>query len=151
MQKGGYNQADNDEIFGNINGQLSITNDLKVTGILGGTITNNGNFFKRQVNYLPSGVYGDDRTVFDNNSKSLLLNTQLYAEYNKDIGQHSFKVLLGASNENYNSSGFQLQKTLTDPFLGTPTTGTLVDPINSYNSIGVDQSSINSLFGRLNY
>jgi TonB-linked SusC/RagA family outer membrane protein len=152
LQKGGYNQADNDEIFGNINGQLSITNDLKVTGIFGGTITNNGNFFKRtQVNYVPSGVYGDDRTVFDNNSKSLLLNTQLYAEYNKSIRQHSFKVLLGASNENYNSSGFQLQKTLTDPFLGTPTTGTLVDPINSYNSIGVDQSSINSLFGRLNY
>ena len=152
LEKGGYNQADNDEVFGNINGQFRITNDLKLTGIFGGTITNNDNFFRRtQVNYLPSGVYGDDRTVFDNNNKSLLLNTQLFAEYNKNIGEHSFKVLLGASNENYNSRGFQLQKTLTDPYLGTPTTGTLVDPINSYNSIGVDQSSINSLFGRVNY
>ena len=103
------------------------------------------------MNYLPSGVYGNDRTVFDNNYKSLLLNTQVFAEYNKNIGEHSFKVLLGASNENYSSRGFQLQKTLTDPYLGTPTTGTLVDPVNSYNSIGVDQSSINSLFGRINY
>jgi len=152
LEKGGYNQADNDEVFGNVNGQLSIAKGLKLTGIFGGTITNNGNFFRRtQVNYLPSGIYGDDRTVFNNNYKSLLLNTQLYAEYDKNIAEHFFKILLGASNESYNSSGFQLQETLTDPYLGTPTTGTLLDPNNSYNSIGVDQSSINSLFGRLNY
>lgn len=152
LEKGGYDQADNDEIFGNLNGQLSIAKGLKLTGIFGGTIMNNGNFFRRtQVNYVPSGVYGNDRTVFDNNYKSLLLNTQVYADYTKNIDDHSFKVLLGASNENFRSSIFQLQKTLTDPYLGTPTTGTLVDPINSYNSIAVDQSSINSLFGRLNY
>ncbi|MDE3184571.1 MAG: TonB-dependent receptor [Bacteroidota bacterium] len=152
LEKGGYNQSDNDEIFGNINGVLSIAKGLKLTGIFGGTIMNNGNFFRRtQVNYVPSGVYGDDRTVFDNNYKSLLLNTQVFADYSKDIGDHSFKVLLGASNENFRSNGFQLQKTLTDPLLGTPTTGTLVDPVNSYNSIAVDQSSINSLFGRINY
>lgn len=152
LEKGGYDQADNDEIFGNLNGQLSIAKGLKLTGIFGGTIMNNGNFFRRtQVNYVPSGVYGNDRTVFDNNYKSLLLNTQVYADYTKNIDVHSFKVLLGASNENFRSSIFQLQKTLTDPYLGTPTTGTLVDPINSYNSIAVDQSSINSLFGRLNY
>ncbi len=152
LEKGGYNQADNDEIFGNINGVLSIAKGLNLTGIFGGTIMNNGNFFRRtQVNYVPSGVYGDDRTVFDNNYKSLLLNTQVYADYSKIIGDHSFKVLLGASNENSRSNGFQLQKTLTDPFLGTPTTGTLVDPVNSYNSVGIDQSSINSLFGRINY
>lgn len=152
LEKGGYNQADNDEIFGNINGQLTITNDLKLTGIFGGTITNNGNFFRRtQVNYLPAGVYGDDRTVFDNNNKSLLLNTQLFAEYTKNLGDNAIKVLLGASNESFTGSGFQLQKTLTDPYLGTPATGTLLDAINSYNSIAVNESSINSLFGRINY
>jgi len=152
LEQGGFNQADNDEIFGNFNGQVNITRDLKFTGIFGGTIANNGNFFRRtKVNYLPSGVYGDDLTVFDNNSKSLLLNTQLLLEYNKSIKDHSFKVLLGASNENFSSRGFQLQKTLTDPFLGTATTGTLVDAINSYNSIGLDQWSLNSLFSRINY
>ncbi|MGN6397822.1 MAG: SusC/RagA family TonB-linked outer membrane protein [Mucilaginibacter sp.] len=152
LQKGGYNQADNDEIYGAFNGQLSITKDLKLTGIFGGTIQNNGNFFRRtQVNYLPSGVYGDDRTVFDNNGKSLLLNTQVFAEYTKSIGEHSFKVLGGVSSENYSQSGFQLQKTLTDPLLGTPTTGTIIDAVNSYNSIAVNANSLLSAFARVNY
>ncbi|MBG6235575.1 TonB-linked SusC/RagA family outer membrane protein [Pedobacter sp. CAN_A7] len=152
LEKGGANQSDNDEIFGNLNGQVNITKDLKLTGIFGGTIANNGNFFRRtKVNFLPSGVYGDDLTVFDNNAKSLLMNTQLLLEYNKTVNDHTFKVLFGASNENFSSRGFQLQKTLTDPYLGTSTTGTLIDAINSYNSIANDQWSLNSLFSRINY
>ncbi|RVU02390.1 SusC/RagA family TonB-linked outer membrane protein [Mucilaginibacter limnophilus] len=152
LEKGGFNQADNDEIFGNINGQLNITNDLKLTAVVGGTITNNGNFFRRmQVNYLPSGVYGDDRAVLDNNSKSFLLNTQVYADYNKRFAEHSLAVKVGVSNESYNGRGFQLQKTFTDLYLGTPTTGTILDPLNSNNSIAVDQTSLNSLFGRVSY
>ncbi|MDB4923370.1 TonB-dependent receptor [Mucilaginibacter sp.] len=152
LQKGGYNQADNDQIFGAFNGQLRITKDLKITGIFGGTIQNNGTFYKRtQVNYLPSGVYGDDRAVLDGNAKSLLLNTQLYAEYGKTISDHTFKVQVGVSSESYSQNGFQLQKTLTDPLLGTPTTGTIIDPINSTNSIAVNANSLLSVFGRLNY
>jgi TonB-linked SusC/RagA family outer membrane protein len=152
LQKGGYNQADNDQVFGAFNGQLSITKDLKVTGIFGGTIQNNGTFFRRtQVNYLPSGVYGDDRTTLDGNAKSLLLNTQLYAEYGKTLGDHTFKIQAGVSSENYSERGFQLVKTLTDPLLGTPTTGTIIDAVASGNSIGVDANSLLSAFGRLNY
>jgi TonB-linked SusC/RagA family outer membrane protein len=152
LQKGGYDQTDNDEIFGNFNGQVNITKDLKLTGIFGGTIANNGDFFKRnKVNYLPSGVYGDDLTVIDRNNKSLLLNTQLLLEYGKTIKDHSYKILFGASNENFSVRGFQLQKTLTDPYLGTSTTGTLIDAINSTNSVGVEQRSLNSLFSRVNY
>lgn len=152
LQKGGYNQADNDQIFGAFNGQLSITKDLKVTGIFGGTIQNNGTFFRRtQVNYLPSGVYGDDRTTLDGNAKSLLLNTQLYAEYGKTIHDHTFKIQAGVSSENYSERGFQLVKTLTDPLLGTPTTGTIIDAVASGNSIGIDANSLLSAFGRLTY
>ncbi|OOQ57751.1 SusC/RagA family TonB-linked outer membrane protein [Mucilaginibacter pedocola] len=152
LEKGGFNQADNDEIFGAFNGQLSITKDLKLTGEFGGTIQNNGNFFRRtQVNYLPAGVYGNDLTVFDNNAKSLLTNTKVYAEYGKTISQHNFKVQLGVSSETYSQNGFQLQKTLTDPLLGTPTTGTIVDTQNSFNSIAVNAYSLLSAFGRLNY
>ncbi|MGY4535799.1 TonB-linked SusC/RagA family outer membrane protein [Mucilaginibacter sp. UYNi724] len=152
LEKGGYNQADNDEIFGAFNGQLSITKDLKLTGEFGGTIQNNGTFFRRtQVNYLPAGVYGNDLTVLDGNSKSLLTNTKLYAEYNKKISDHTFKILAGVSSETYNQKGFQLQKTLTDPLLGTPTTGTIVDTQNSNNSIAVNSTSLLSAFGRVNY
>jgi len=152
LEKGGFNQADNDEIFGAFNGQFNVTNDLRITGEFGGTLQNNGTFFRRtQVNFLPSGVYGDDRAVLDGNSKSQLFNTKLYAEYTKKIASHDFKVQLGASSENFSQRGFQLQKTLTDQLLGTPTTGTLVDPINSSNSLAINSNSLLSLFGRLNY
>ena len=152
LEKGGFNQADNDEIFGAFNGQFNITNDLKVTGEFGGTLQNNGTFFRRtQVDYLPSGVYGDDRSVLDGNSKSQLFNTKLYVEYAKRIAAHDFKAQVGASSENYSQRGFQLQKTLTDQLLGTPTTGTLVDAITSSNSLAIGSNSLLSLFGRVNY
>ncbi|WPU91677.1 TonB-dependent receptor [Mucilaginibacter sabulilitoris] len=152
LEKGGYNQADNDEIFAAFNGQLSITKDLKLTGEFGGTIQNNGTFFRRtQVDYLPAGVYGNDLTVLDGNSKSLLLNTKVYAEYSKKISDHYFKIQAGVSSENTSQRGFQLQKTLTDPYLGTPTTGTIVDTQNSNNSIAVNAYSLLSVIGRLNY
>ncbi len=152
LEKGGFNQSDVDEFFANINGQLSITNDIKLTGVFGGTIYNGNNFYRRiQVDYLPAGVYGNDRAVIDNNFKNLQINTQLYADYTKTINDHYFKVLLGASNENYSGRGFSLEKTLTDLYLGTPTTGTLITPGSSNNSIGVDANSLSSFFGRINY
>jgi len=152
LEKGGFNQADNDEIFGAFNGQLSITKDLKLVGEFGGTIQNNGTFFRRtQVNYLPAGVYGNDLSVLDGNSKSLLTNTKLFAEYSKTINDHNFKIQAGVSSETYNQRGFQLQKTLTDLLLGTPTTGTIIDTQNSNNSIAVNSTSLLSAFGRINY
>lgn len=152
LEKGGYNQADNDEIFGSFNGQLTITKDLKLTGEFGGTLQNNGTFYRRiQVNYLPAGVYGDDRAVLDGNSKSQLFNTKISAEYAKKIADHDFKIQVGVSSESYSQRGFQLQKTLTDPLLGTPTTGTLLDAINSNNSVAINSNSLLSAFGRVNY
>jgi TonB-linked SusC/RagA family outer membrane protein len=151
LQKGGYNQADNDEVFGNLNAQLNITKDLKLTGVFGGTIQNNGGFYQRkQVDYLPAGVYGNDFAVIDNNSKSLALNTQLYAEYNKSIADHNFSVQLGATSENYSQRGFSLSESFTDPLLGTPTTGTIINT-SSANSIAVNANSLLSVFGRARY
>lgn len=160
LEHGGYGLSDNDQIFGNLNGVLNITKDLKITGVFGGTINSNSEFFKReQVNYLPSGVYGNDLTVFNNNYKDLLLNTQVYAEYNKQIQEHKLKVLLGVSNESFNSNSNQLQELYTDLQLGIPTTGTTIDASNTYNSNYQDaggnratiETSLNSLFGRINY
>ncbi|MEZ0610331.1 SusC/RagA family TonB-linked outer membrane protein [Fibrella sp. WM1] len=153
LEQGGYYQSDNDQFFANLNAELSITNDLKLTGIFGGTLNANNAYFRRlQVNNYPTGVYGNDRTVFDNSFKNSLLNSQVFADYTKRIGDHSIKVLLGASDEYYRSNGFQLQKTLTDPALGTPTTGTILDPVNSYNSnTNTTETRISSVFGRVNY
>jgi TonB-dependent starch-binding outer membrane protein SusC len=152
LKNGGFNQSDNDEIFGTINGQFNVTKDIKLTGVFGGTVTSNSNFYRRiQVNYIPGGVYGDDRAVLDNASKSYLINTQLFVEYNKVFGDHAVKAQIGATNESYSGKGFQLQKRFTDQFLGTPTTGTEVDVNASNNSIAVNETSINSFIGRFNY
>ncbi|GAB3512362.1 TonB-dependent receptor [Spirosoma knui] len=153
LEQGGSYKSDNDQFFGNLNAELSITKDLKLTGIFGGTLNANNAFFRRlQVNNYPAGVYGNDRTVYDNSFKNSLLNTQLFADYTKRLGDHSIKVLLGASDEYYRSNEFQLQKTLTDPALGTPTTGTILDPVASYNSNArTNETRISSVFGRVNY
>lgn len=153
LEKGGYNQTDNSQFFGNVNGTLNITKNISLTGLFGGTIINNSSFYRTiQVNDTPSGVSGDDRTVSNNSSKSLLTNTQLYAEYNGTFKQNNLHILLGVSNESYNQDGFQLLQTLTDEQLGMPTTGTIIDANNSYNSnAATTQTSINSLFGRLSY
>ncbi|RFZ89928.1 TonB-dependent receptor [Mucilaginibacter conchicola] len=152
LEKGGYNQADNDEIFGSFAGQLNITKDLKLTGQFGGTIRNNGTFFRRtQVDYLPAGVYGNDLTVLDGNSKSFLTDTKVFAEYTKKISDHTFKIQAGVESETFSQRGFQLQKTLTDPLLGTPTTGTIIDAVASTNSVTVNANALLSVIGRLNY
>lgn len=152
LEKGGFNQADNDRIFGNLNGTLNIAKSLTLTGVFGGTIQNNGNFFRRtQVNYLPAGVYGNDLTTFDNNSKSHSFNTQVYLNYTKSFQQHNVNATLGVSSEINSQRGFQLQKTLTDPVFGNATTGTLIDATNSYNSITIQANSLQSVFGRVSY
>lgn len=152
LREGGYNQTDYDEIFGNLNGTLSITKDLKLTGVFGGTLDNNGNFYNtKEVDFVPSGVYGNDLNVTDGNYKSQTFNTQLYANYVKTLGKHNLNFTLGASSENYSGRGFQLQKNLTDPLLGTATTGTTISPTGSTNSVDVEANSLLSLFGRANY
>lgn len=153
LEKGGYNQSNNDQLFGNLNLTFDVTKDLILTGIFGGTLINNSYFYRSiQVDNVPSGVSGSDRTVRNNSSKSLLTNMQLYAEYNKRINESAIKLLLGASNESYTQKGFQLQQLYTDIQLGTPTTGTVIDANNSYNSnAATSETSINSLFGRLSY
>ena len=153
VKEGGFNQTNNDELFGTLNGQLSLTKEIKLTGIIGGTLTDNTTFSRTiQVNDTPTGVSGNNTPVYDNASKQLFINSQLFAEYTKQIKEHNFHVLLGISNETYNSSGFQLQELYTDSQLGIPTTGTILDANNSYNSNNATiQTALNSFFGRINY
>ena len=152
LREGGFGQSDNDEIFGNLNGTLTITKDLKLTAVFGGTLDNNGNFYNtKEVEFVPSGSYGNDLNVTDGNNKSEIFNTQIYANYAKTYGNHNLGVTLGVSSENYSDRGFQLQENYTDPLLGTPTTGTIISPTGSNNSVDVEANSLLSAFGRINY
>ncbi|MCY7422724.1 MAG: SusC/RagA family TonB-linked outer membrane protein, partial [Chitinophagaceae bacterium] len=153
LEKGGYRNNNDDEIFGNLNAEYAITKDLKVRGVFGGTVRSNSAFSRRlELNFIPGGAYGNDREVYDNNYKSLFTNLQLIAEYTKKIKLHDIKVLIGSANESFKGEGSQVLKTLTDRSLGVPTTGTIVSPTGSYNSNQATiETSINSLFGRAGY
>ncbi|WP_419789111.1 TonB-dependent receptor [Mucilaginibacter sp. X5P1] len=153
VREGGYNQTDNDEFFGTLKGELNISNNFKLTGIIGGTVTDNSTFGRTiQVNDVPTGVSGNNTPVYDYSLKQLLINSQVFGEYTKQIKDHKFHVLLGVSNESFNSSDFQYQELYTDPQLGTPTTGTVPDVANSHNSNNnTTETSLDSFFGRVNY
>jgi TonB-linked SusC/RagA family outer membrane protein len=153
LEKGGYRRSDNDEVFGNLNGEYAFSKSFKVRGVFGSTLRANHGFGRRlQVNFLPGGVYGNDREVYDDNYKSLFTNLQLIAEYTRSFKEHSVNVLVGGANESFKSEQNKLVKTLTDPNLGTPTTGTIINEGSSINSNqGTNETSINSLFGRAGY
>ncbi|WP_276482682.1 TonB-dependent receptor [Paraflavitalea pollutisoli] len=160
LEQGGFRQSDNDEVFGNISAEYTVIKDLKIRGVFGGTLRANKGFGRKlPLTFLPGGAYGQDREVYDDNFKSLFTNLQLLAEYDKDIKQHHIKLLVGAANESYKEEMSALYKTLTDPVLGIPTTGTIIDQKRSYNTNGTRpdnrpatiETSINSLFGRAGY
>ncbi|MES2893767.1 MAG: TonB-dependent receptor [Bacteroidota bacterium] len=153
LENGGYRRSNDDEIFGNINAEFAITKDLKIKGVFGGTVRSNTSFGRRlELIFTPGGAYGNDREVFDNNSKSLFTNLQVIAEYTKKIKAHNVNLLVGGSNESFKSEASQVLKTLTDPYLGVPTTGTIVSATGSTNSNqGTSETSINSAFGRAGY
>jgi TonB-dependent starch-binding outer membrane protein SusC len=156
LEQGGFRKYNDDEIFGNFSAEYPITSDLKIRGVFGGTIRANHMFGRRfQVNFKPGGVYGDDREVRDENYKSIFTNLQLIIEYDKQVKDHYIKVLAGAANESFESKLTRVVKTLTDPSLGVPTTGTIINPNANGGTINSNQgtleTSINSLFGRAGY
>ena len=152
LENGGYRKYNNDEIFGSVTGEYTITPQLKIRGVAGGTIHANKTFGRRtEIMFSPGGQYGTDREVYDNNSKSLMLNTQLIAEYKNKFKEHDISLLVGGSNESYKSETSNIRKTLTDPVWGIPTTGTVVDPNSRNSNQGTTESSLNSVFGRAEY
>ncbi|RVU03027.1 SusC/RagA family TonB-linked outer membrane protein [Mucilaginibacter limnophilus] len=156
LEQGGYRQADDDGINANISAELNITSDFKLRGVLGGTLVSNHTLERvKQVNFLPKGTYGADRNTNDINYKSLFINTQLIAEYNKTFNKkHNVGALLGVANESLTTRGNEIRYRLTDPELGTPTTGTIIDPNTSRGTLNSDNTterSLNSAFGRVTY
>lgn len=153
LQKGGYRKRDNDNIFGNLNAELTITKDLKIKGVFGGTLLSNHMFGRViQVNYLPKGTYGADRNTDDDNNKNLFINTQFLAQYTKTFAKnHNVDVLVGVANESTNNTSNFLHLKYTDPELGTPVTGTIIDPSSTGTNNNTVETSLNSLFGRAGY
>ncbi|MBN9384211.1 MAG: TonB-dependent receptor [Chitinophagaceae bacterium] len=160
LEKGGYRQIDNNEIFGNFNGELTIARDFKLRGVFGGTVTNNGTFGRTmEVDFVPSSSYGKDRSVSNYNYKGLFTNVQLLAEYMHTFaGVHDVHILLGAANESYRGEESQIVWKQTDD-LGRPTDPQYIDATGTYTSNATKpdghpattETSLNSAFGRASY
>ncbi len=104
------------------------------------------------MNFFPKGIYGADRNTNDRNSKNLFLNTQVMLEYQRAFGDHQVNALVGYSNESVTNKETGLYTKYNDNELGTPVTGTIIDPAGSFNSNrGTQESSLNSVFGRAGY
>lgn len=153
LEKGGFRKRDNDNIFGNLTAELGITKDLKIKGVFGGTLLSNHMFGRViQVNYLPKGSYGSDRNTSDENQKNLFINSQLLAQYTKTFAKnHNIDVLIGVANESTTNDANYLRLKFTDPELGTPITGTIIETSSTGTNNNKSESSLNSVFGRASY
>lgn len=153
LEQGGFRKYDNDDLFGSLSLEYDFTDNFKIKGVFGGRIYNQSVYGRtKQVDFLPGGVYGDNRNTFDEMRKTLNTNLQLLLEYNKTFNdKHDISSLVGVSNESNKNRGIGLFRILTDPDLGTPTTGTEIEE-RSYNSNQSNsKNSLNSLFGRAAY
>ncbi|MFD0793916.1 TonB-dependent receptor [Mucilaginibacter litoreus] len=153
LEKGGYRKRDNDNIFGNLTAELSITKDLKLKGVFGGTLLSNHMFGRvMQVNFLPKGSYGSDRNTTDDNNKNLFINSQFLAQYTKTFNKdHNVDILIGVANESTNNEANYLRLKYTDPELGTPVTGTVIETSSTATNNNKTENSLNSIFGRASY
>ncbi|RXG25874.1 SusC/RagA family TonB-linked outer membrane protein [Leeuwenhoekiella marinoflava] len=153
LEQGGFRHYDNDDLFGSLSLQYAITDKFKIRGVFGGRLYNNSLYARTtRVDFIPGGVYGENRNTRDEMRKSLDLSTQFLAEYNNTFAdKHDVNVLLGVSNENHSDRGIGIFRINTDPDLGTPTSETTIEE-GSYNSNqSSSKNSLNSAFGRASY
>ncbi|WP_316798310.1 TonB-dependent receptor [Pedobacter frigidisoli] len=159
LRDGGYINSDNNYFNANLNVEARLFDGLKFRGVFGADVINDHRFTRRKQIPLYSSETATAPLVFMNSTRNTedynqqvsLLNYQLLLDYSKTLGKHSITGLFGASNESYTRRANEIKYKFTDPILGTPTTGTEIDP-TSYGSLGATtENSINSLFGRAGY
>jgi len=152
LEAGGYSLNTNDDVFGNINAEIAVTSHFKLRGVFGGNVHNNHGFLRRkQVDFYPQGIYGDDRTTADYYSQYVFTNPQVMAEFGQRFGDHDVNILAGASNESTTAQSSNVTLQYTDSALGIATSGTVVSPGSSTTASGPYVTSLNSVFGRVRY
>lgn len=153
LEQGGFRKYDNDDVFIALNGELKLTDYLKLKGVFGGRSWSGAMYSRvKEVSFLPLGVYGAERNTNDESRKSLDINSQVMLEFTKTFAdKHNVGALIGVSNENHADRGIGIFRQFTDLDLGTPITETIISP-NSYNSnSSSSRNSLNSVFGRATY
>lgn len=159
LREGGYQKKDNDYFNANIALDMKLMEGLKLRGVFGAELTSDHRFIRRTQVPLYASADADKPLVYVNstrntedfNEKVAMLNYQLLLDYNRTFGKHELKGLFGATNESFTRRQNEIKLRFTDPILGTPTTGTEIDPSSRTTPEGTEETSITSLIGRLNY
>lgn len=160
LEQGGAIQKDNDYFNVNLGAEFKIMDGLKVRGIFGADVFADHRFTRRIEVPLfrdaeaakPSITVNAERNTEDFNQKAYLLNSQILLDFDKTYGKHHISSVFGATNESYTRTQNEIKMKLTDPILGTPTTGTVIDEDGSAISLQrTRKTSINSLLGRVSY
>ncbi len=164
LEKGGYREYDNDNLFGTISGDLSLARGLSLKGVFGGTLDANHEFYRTDyvpfyrpgtpVGGDPSGVYGSSlgSTTGDQNSKNILLNSQLLLQYTRTIGKNNFLVMGGITSESNTSKSNHVALEYTSPDLDLPGSNTIADVgQQQITPQGTNESALNSYIGRATY
>jgi TonB-linked SusC/RagA family outer membrane protein len=162
LEAGGFQKKDEDNIIGNVGGELEIITGLKAKGMVGIDLTSHHRLIRGlQVAYYasedatePQSYTGTNRNTEDYNEKKYTLNTQGMLDYDRIFSEvHHVSGLLGVSNESYTREANEIRQKYTDPDLGIPAADgkTELDP-GSYNTPRENtRRSIYSVFGRAAY
>ncbi len=151
------NRVLNDNRFlGNIYGEYEVVDGLKIRGTFAANYQiDDDRYFNRRFETFDwrTGELGlvwlENRRFENQFLERLNLTSWIQATYEKNIGQHSFKVLGGANQESFRANFFNASR-LEIPSNSLPALST-GNPETATNSGGAQEWALRSFFGRVNY
>jgi hypothetical protein len=94
----------------------------------------------------------DRNTDDENRQKPVHQHTVPGAIHQNFAKDHNVDVLIGVANESTNNDQqLPVRLKFTDPELGTPITGTIIETSSTGTNNNKTESSLNSVFGRASY
>ncbi len=147
--------ADN-RFLGNFYGEYEVIDGLKIRGTFAANYrTDDDKFFNRRFETFDwrTGELGlvwlENRRFENSYSERLNITSWLQATYEKNIQQHSIKVLGGVNQESFRINFFRAAR-LEIPSNSLPALST-GNPETATNTGGAEEWALRSFFGRVNY
>lgn len=162
LEAGGIEKKRNNYITANANLEFTITDGLKLRGVLGADVISDHRFIRSKAVpfYLsadaaePQNIGNKTRETSDWNHDATFVNSQILADYNKTFGKHTVSGLIGFTNESITQKSNEIKVRFTDPDLGTTGGGESEINIGGGSSLSIENTnkeSINSILGRAGY
>ncbi len=152
LQEGGRRLFSNDGLMGSLSAEVKVAKGFRIGGLFGGDLKNNFmDEFRKSIDYMPFVGGGDNESSVTNQfSRTLLLNSQLTANYETQLGKHALQALGGFSQENNTYRASQIRRIgIPGNDFGVISNGTTTDDNSTWGT--GNEWSLSSFFGRVNY